>query len=155
MVVGLFANYFAGKIAEVAVWNVALGDDEIASLAAGANPTTIEAEYLVGYWPLLSDANDDIGSNNLTLQPHPGEPSFDSEDHPTIETSYIELSATLSGSGSVSGTLTLSDLIELTATLSGAGSVSGALVLGGGMVVDLYAHKHLVVAGYDAIWLED
>lgn len=48
--------YFLGRIAEVAVWSVALSDAEVAQLAAGANPRTIQASSLVEYWPITGQA---------------------------------------------------------------------------------------------------
>ncbi len=46
-------NYFSGRLAEVAVWNVKLNNDEQLALAAGAHPTRIRPLALRGYWPLL------------------------------------------------------------------------------------------------------
>ncbi len=43
---------FQGRIAEVAVWNVALSSGEISALAHGAPPSKIRPGNLVGYWPL-------------------------------------------------------------------------------------------------------
>lgn len=46
-------NSYDGSIAEAALWNIALSDTDVASLAAGASPLTIHPEALVGYWPLI------------------------------------------------------------------------------------------------------
>lgn len=43
---------FSGRIAWPAIWDAALTDDEIASLAAGAYPPTIRPASLVSFWPL-------------------------------------------------------------------------------------------------------
>jgi hypothetical protein len=80
---GGWANFFAGKLAEVALWtNVILTVEDIAFLAGGADPNIIQPDFQKAYWPLLEDANDDW-SNNLHLT-EAGSPSFDTNDHPTI-----------------------------------------------------------------------
>jgi hypothetical protein len=72
--------YFSGKLAEVAIWDIALTTSEIAELAAGATPTTIQSGNLQGYWPLLSDATDSSGNGkDLTAV---GSPTYSSSDHP-------------------------------------------------------------------------
>jgi hypothetical protein len=43
---------FSGRIAEAALWNVALSAGEIAALASGISPPYIQPASLVGYWPL-------------------------------------------------------------------------------------------------------
>lgn len=49
------ANPFNGRIAEVAIWDVALSDAELVALSKGANPVTIRPDHLKGYFPLWSD----------------------------------------------------------------------------------------------------
>lgn len=44
--------YLNGGVLWVAIWNVALTDDEVASLAAGAHPTMIRPDALVFFTPL-------------------------------------------------------------------------------------------------------
>jgi hypothetical protein len=46
-------NYMNGRLAEAAVWNVALTDAEVAALAAGVSPLRVRPANLVAYWPLL------------------------------------------------------------------------------------------------------
>jgi hypothetical protein len=41
-----------GEVAHVAIWDVALSDGEVASLAAGVSPLQISSDNLVGYWPI-------------------------------------------------------------------------------------------------------
>lgn len=58
-----------GSIAEAAIWDVALTDDEIAALAKGVSPLLIRPESLKRYWPLLNDAargQDVTGRGSLT-----------------------------------------------------------------------------------------
>ncbi len=47
------STYLSGNVAEAAVWNVALTDDDVAILAAGFSPLFVKPANLVGYWPLL------------------------------------------------------------------------------------------------------
>ena len=70
--------YFNGGVAEVAIWNAALTDDEAAILAKGYSPLFVRPQSLVAYWPLIRDTDDDIvGSYNMTptngptVAPHP------------------------------------------------------------------------------------
>ncbi len=59
--------YMSGRIAELGVWNVALSDAEVATLAKGFSPLFIQPHNLVAYWPLIrDDDNDWIGGFDLT-----------------------------------------------------------------------------------------
>lgn len=67
----LFLN---GDIAEAAIWNAALTDDQVASLVVapgvGIYPSDVRPESLAAYWRLLGDDSpepDEIGSNDLTV----------------------------------------------------------------------------------------
>jgi hypothetical protein len=60
------ANPFSGDIAEVAVWNIDLTDDEMAALAAGFCPLLIRPGNLVAYWPLIRGLKDRMGGYDLT-----------------------------------------------------------------------------------------
>jgi hypothetical protein len=67
-------NYMEGTIAQCAVWNVALTDPEVASLATGLTPLHVRPNNLVHYWPLESRASpeiDFVGGLTLTLQASP------------------------------------------------------------------------------------
>lgn len=64
------ANYANGDIAEAAMWNVALSDSDMASLARGVSPLLVRPESLVAYWPLggnYSPEIDPVGKFDLTL----------------------------------------------------------------------------------------
>ena len=59
-----------GLLAEVGVWNVALTDAEVASLAAGVSPLRIRRANLVAYWPLQGNSVSgtfDASGNGFTL----------------------------------------------------------------------------------------
>jgi hypothetical protein len=58
-------------LAEAAIWNVALSDTEVAALAAGYSPKTIQPTALVAYWPLIGDWTPEIeliSGQNFTIQ---------------------------------------------------------------------------------------
>lgn len=57
-----FAPAGTGDIAEVAIWNIALSDADVASLATGVSPLLVHPEALVGYWPLIGNNSPE---NNL------------------------------------------------------------------------------------------
>jgi len=59
-------NAMKGKLAEVAIWNVALTAAEIATLAEGFLPTFIKPESLISYYPLVRDYSDRLGNNSVT-----------------------------------------------------------------------------------------
>lgn len=71
-----------GKVAHAAVWDSALSEANCQALAAGDNPLTVDSGNLIAYWPLLTDATDSVGSNDLTAQ---GTITFDTEDNPTVD----------------------------------------------------------------------
>lgn len=59
-------NILSGQIAEAAIWNVALTDAEIASLAAGFTPDQIRPQSLQFYAPLVRDLVDVRGGRTIT-----------------------------------------------------------------------------------------
>lgn len=71
-------NPLDGKSAEVAVWNVALDDEEFAALALGYSPLLIRRASLVWYSGLIRDEDRDIISGQAlsvggtpTIEAHP------------------------------------------------------------------------------------
>ncbi len=70
-------EYADGLIAEVAVWNIALTDDEVAILAKGYSPLFVHPQNIIAYWPLIRGLNDKVGGFNMTatgtaIAAHPG-----------------------------------------------------------------------------------
>ncbi len=45
------ADKFSGDIGHYAMWNVALSDSEVATLAQGVSPLRVRRDSLIGYWP--------------------------------------------------------------------------------------------------------
>ena len=67
----------SGRVADVGVWNVALTDAEVASLAKGMTCDKIRPQNLVFYAPLIRDLIDQKGgltitnNNAATVATHP------------------------------------------------------------------------------------
>jgi len=70
-------SLLTGAVAEAAIWNVALTDDEVAALGAGYSPLAVSPAALVAYWPLgglygTNDGDHDVvGAYNMTPQNAP------------------------------------------------------------------------------------
>lgn len=68
--IGTFYSGHNLTVAEAAIWNVALGADERAALAAGFSPMLIRPTNLISYWPLGglygNHFRDIVGGYNLT-----------------------------------------------------------------------------------------
>ena len=66
-----------GIVAYPAIWNCALTDAEVLSLALGKFPWQVRPESLVAYWPLGDDIRDHVGQYHMTAYnspiwtPHP------------------------------------------------------------------------------------
>jgi len=64
-------SFMLGRIAEAAIWNVALSDDDVASLSKGFSPLLIRPQSLAAYWPLFGNDSPEpdrwTGSFNLTV----------------------------------------------------------------------------------------
>ena len=79
---GTLANYFKGKIAEVAIWNIALTDDNATALGVSNNsPLLVARPNLIAYWRINGSASpevDEIGGFNMTVN------GTTSTDHPSI-----------------------------------------------------------------------
>jgi hypothetical protein len=59
------ANFFAGRIADLAVWNVALTATEVRGLSQGQRPSMIRSASLKGWWPIdgLQSPEPDLSGN--------------------------------------------------------------------------------------------
>jgi hypothetical protein len=64
--VGFTGSSFDGLIAEVGIWNAALTQPEIASLAKGMTPDKIRPQNLVFYAPLVRNLQDVKGGLTIT-----------------------------------------------------------------------------------------
>lgn len=86
-------SFFAGAIADVAIWNIVLASSQISQLATGVRPVQASPGGLIGWWPLggtLSPEPDMSGNGNngvltgTTFTPDPPQlvplpPSFEVE----------------------------------------------------------------------------
>jgi hypothetical protein len=60
-----FPGYFNGQIANIQVYNTSLDASQVQTLyQEGIGGVPVSPQYLVGWWPLNSDANDYSGNNN-------------------------------------------------------------------------------------------
>jgi len=57
---------FSGDMAGIAMWDVKLNTDEIASLGDRLTPDQIRPQSLKAYWDLIRGLNDKVGGYNLT-----------------------------------------------------------------------------------------
>jgi hypothetical protein len=74
-------NWFDGKLAEVAVWDVALGDADAVTLAGGAVASSVSGADCLFYADLRSNAVDLIAAATITNN---GSVAFDAGDHPPV-----------------------------------------------------------------------
>lgn len=116
-----YIHPFDGRIAEAAIWDVALSDANVLSLGNGATPSGIDSGNLVSYWSLFDDGVDSTASNDLTAY---NGASYDTGDHPTM--GVLTISGTCVGAGSGSGVLYVSAW-SIVGTCVGTGSGSGVL----------------------------
>ncbi len=76
---GVVTGYSDAHIADAAIWDTNLTDNEIDALAGGTSPALIRPSNLVCYWPLFGTGSPepDYGSNkfNLTLTNSPAQSS--------------------------------------------------------------------------------
>ncbi len=59
-------DFWDGRMAEVAFWNVALTDAEMAILGKGYSPLFVRPASLVSYFPLIRNSKDLLGGTNMT-----------------------------------------------------------------------------------------
>lgn len=81
---GGWLAYFGGGVAEAAIWQVPLGDSELAQLAAGYSPLLVRSQDLIAYWPLggpFGNNDQDHSGKGFDLTPY-GDPTW--ADHPPI-----------------------------------------------------------------------
>lgn len=64
---GTYSLGMDGRIAECAIWNEALSDDDVYSLSRGYRPSLIRPENLVLYVPLIRDVLDLSDGKTLTV----------------------------------------------------------------------------------------
>lgn len=65
---------------------------------------------------------------------------------------YTDLVGTITGSGSITGTMTV--IVGLTGTITGTGSVTGTLTTIGGIPASRYVIKRLIAFGTDGVYYE-
>lgn len=56
----LTTQWWSGMIAEAVIWNAALSDEEVATLALGFSPLLVRPQNIVSYVPLIRDNDEDL-----------------------------------------------------------------------------------------------
>ena len=165
--------FFDGRLAEVAIWDVALSDANAVTLAGDNFASTVEAGNLLEYWHLKGDANSDggTGGHNLTAY---NTPTFDAADHPITVATEVTISGTagitfgstanLTNLLSISGTseITFGSTANLTGSLSLSGTASitfsSTAVLIFGPLTGAKSEKYkrrLIAINNDCLYYED
>jgi hypothetical protein len=57
-------NFFDGKLAEAAIWGVALSNSDVQAYHDGKSPLHIQRRQLLGYWPLIGKFSPEIDIMN-------------------------------------------------------------------------------------------
>lgn len=124
-------EYFTGDIAEVGIWNVALTDAEIASLAKGVTPPNIRPGNLVFYAPIVgkhSPEPDLVGGLSLTLT------GTSASAHPRVFRKLPRLAAAIMNAATaytqtLSGTVTPAGTVAKKVTSTKTGTVTPAATI--------------------------
>ena len=101
------SEYFSGRIAEVAIWDVSLTDAEGVMLSKGVSPLQVRPESLVFYAPLYADEDIDL-VGGLALTPT-GSPL--TADHPPVylpNAQILQFPSAAGASAALTGTATAS-----------------------------------------------
>lgn len=124
---GVAANFASGKIAYLTIWSIALSTTEMADLATGVNPTTIQPASIIAHLPLATSLADDEGNtwtnNNAATFDGADNPSVNSPPVVTLAESSVSVASASGGTPAQDTllfdgvTVTDADANNLTATL--------------------------------------
>ena len=89
-------NDAAVRIAELAIWDVALSDADVTSYLGGTAASGINASHLIGYWPLSTNSLTNLGTDAGGGLTATGNAVFDA-DHPSITSGNLILTPNTSG----------------------------------------------------------
>lgn len=130
---------YAGDAAEVAIWNVALADGEVALLAAGRSPTVVQPAALVAYWRIPGNASPEpptVGANSLSLSGSPGKAGSDPTVDNPMSLAVAALSSVSNAGAALSATTTIAAVSSFSASLDAiAAVVASAPVVGGRRII--------------------
>lgn len=119
------SQYMDGAIAWPAIWSVALSDEEVAALYAGADPRDIQPAALEACWQFVSDANDSADGFDLMLFGDVGSPTY-TDDPPGYPDSSSASSASSLSSSSSSSSSSPSSSSSSSPSSSSSSSVSSS-----------------------------
>jgi len=124
---------FDGKMAEVAIWNVALTNAERLRLVSGESPATIQSANLKAYWPIYGKASPEpdlsgSGNNAAITGTVPAADHFNVVSNSETSTqSVFEPQETINNSQTSSQTLSQSVASTLSSSSTSSQSLSEAL----------------------------
>ena len=135
-------RYFNGHIAEVAVWDVALTDEEITALSKGISPLLIRPDNLVSYVPLVRDEDEDIITGNTftangtpTIETHAPTSYPDGGEQSPAQIIASTPPVTMDSTANAGATMTVQDVTQLiTMDSTAAGTTSATSEAGQGIV---------------------
>ena len=121
--------YWNGDIAEAAVWNTNLSSTDVANLADGDSPVTIQYANLVFYAPLINDVsakNFTFTVSGTTTSAHPP----DAQTAFQYETDAVVVSMAVGGGPPIDDELEITVSLTISAISSGVESLSTTITLG-------------------------
>ena len=130
----------SGLVANAAIWNVALTDEQVAALAAGAHPFMVRPDAIVAYWPLytIGHLTDIISGSDMTAFNTPATsadgPPITYPGHAFIVPCTAAAGGALALSGTVAIVSSLTAALDLAAEL--AGTVGATAAIAGDVDVD-------------------
>lgn len=129
VVAGSRVSFLGGDVAHAAVWSIALTAGEIASLAAGARPDSVQSGSLVFYSEVdgvASPEDDLVGTLDLVWGAGGAAPTKSADD-PSVGGTTHALSGTSTGTSTSAGSLTATFAVSASST--GTVTTTGALGL--------------------------
>ena len=120
-----------GRLAEIAIWNAALTDDEVLSLSKGVSPLRVDPQNLVAYWPLYGNGSPEPNyvrnSTDLALTLINAPPQIDHAPVMAPVVRRAHLCYVPAAAGAVTGTLATTEASDVAAFPSGTVAWNAAL----------------------------
>ena len=120
-----------GRLAEIAIWNAALTDDEVLSLSKGVSPLRVHPQNLVAYWPLYGNGSPEPNyvrnSTDLALTLINAPPQIDHAPVMAPWSGARILRYVPAAAGAVTGTLATTEASDVAAFPSGTVAWNAAL----------------------------
>lgn len=124
---GVIVSTGQGDLAHAAIWSIALSAGEVASLAAGALPSSVQPGSLVFYSVLdgvASPEEDTIGGRHLAWGAGANAPTQSSSNPPVSGTATLERSAALGATAAIATSASFFSTLERAVVLAGTAAMS-------------------------------